>query len=37
MRKYQLHPKLDAFGIKTGIELTVGGILALLLMRWFGM
>ena len=37
MRKYPFLPKLDPLGVKTGLELTVGGIIALLLMRWFGM
>ena len=37
MKKYRLDPKLDPLGVKTGIELTLGGILGLLLMRWFGM
>ena len=37
MKKYPPQPKLDPLGVKTGLELTVGGILALMLMRWFGM
>ena len=37
MKKLPSEPKLDPLGVKTGVELTVGGILALMLMRWFGM
>ena len=28
---------LDPLGVKTGLELSAGGIIALLLMRWLGM
>ena len=37
VKKFPLLPKLDPLGVKTGLELAVGGLLALLLMRWFGM
>jgi hypothetical protein len=37
MKNFSLHPKLDPVGVKTGLGLTLGGILGLLLMRWFGM
>lgn len=37
MRKLPFHPKFDPFGIKIGLELAAGGIIALLLMRWLSM
>jgi len=37
VKKFPFHPKLDPLGVKTGLELASGGIIALLLMRWFGM
>jgi len=37
MKKLPFHPKLDPLGVKTGIELAAGGIIALLLMRWLNM
>jgi len=37
VKKSPFHPKLDPLGVKTGLELAAGGILAMLLMRWFGM
>lgn len=37
VKKFPFLPKLDPLGVKTGLELAAGGILALLLMRWFGM
>jgi hypothetical protein len=37
MRKFPFHPRLDSLGVKTGIELAVGGFVSLLLMRWLGM
>ena len=37
MKKSHFYSKLDPLGIKTGLELVLGGIIALLLMRWFGM
>jgi len=37
MRKYPVNTTLDPVGIKPGLENIVGGIIALLLMRWFGM
>jgi hypothetical protein len=37
VRKFPFHPKLDPLGVMTGLELAVGGIAGLLLMRWFGM
>lgn len=37
MKRFSSHPKFDPLGIKTGIELAVGGIIAMLLMRWLGM
>ena len=37
VKKFPFHPKLDPLGVKTGLELAAGGIVAMLLMRWFGM
>ena len=37
MKKHSAHPKRDPLDVKTGFELALGGILSLLLMRWFGM
>lgn len=37
MKKLSVQLKLDPLGIKTGLELVVGGILATLVMRWLGM
>jgi hypothetical protein len=37
VKKFPFIPKLDPLGVKTGLELAAGGIIALLLMRWFGM
>ena len=37
VKKFPFLPNLDPLGVKTGLELAVGGLLALLLMRWFGM
>ena len=37
MKKHGFRIPLDPLGVKTGIELAVGGIAALLLMRWLGM
>jgi hypothetical protein len=37
MKKSHFHPQFDPLGIKTGIELAIGGVIALLLMRWLGM
>lgn len=37
MRKHPFSPTLDPLGIKTGIELAIGGLVALVLMRWLGM
>lgn len=37
MRKHPLLPRLDPLGLKTGIELAAGGLVALVLMRWLGM
>ena len=37
VKKFPFHPKLDSLGVKTGLELAAGGIIGLLLMRWFGM
>jgi hypothetical protein len=37
MRKHLFSPQLDPLGVKTGIELVAGGIVALVLMRWLGM
>ena len=37
VKKFPFLPKLDPLGVKTGLELAAGGLLALLLMRWFGM
>ncbi len=37
MKKAPFRIPLDPLGVKTGIELAVGGIAALLLMRWLGM
>lgn len=37
MKKSPFHPKLDPLGMKIGLELAAAGILAMLLMRWFGM
>ena len=37
MKKLSVHLKLDPLGIKTGLELAEGGILAMLVMRWLGM
>lgn len=36
MKKFSFHSKLDPLGVKIGFELALGGILALLLMRWLG-
>ncbi len=37
MKKSGLRIPLDPLGVKTGIELAAGGIVAMLLMRWLGM
>jgi hypothetical protein len=37
VRKFPFLSKLDPLGVKVGLELTAGGIIAILLMRWFGM
>jgi hypothetical protein len=37
MKKSHFHSQLDPLGIKTGLELAIGGFIALLLMRWLGM
>lgn len=37
MKKFFAHQKLDPLGIKTGVELVIGGLIAVLLMRWLGM
>jgi hypothetical protein len=37
VNKKFFHPKLDPLGVKTGLELAAGGIVAMLLMRWLGM
>ena len=37
VKKFPFLPKLDPLGVKTGLELAAGGIVAMLLMRWFGM
>ena len=37
VRKFRFHPKFDPLGVKTALELAAGGIIWLLLMRWFGM
>ena len=37
VKKFPFLPKLDPLGVKTGLELAAGGIIGLLLMRWFGM
>ena len=37
VKKFPFLPKLDPLGVKTGLELAAGGIIAMLLMRWFGM
>jgi hypothetical protein len=37
VKKFPFHSKLDPLGVKTGLELAVGGIIGLLLMRWLGM
>jgi len=37
MKKLHFHPKLNPLGIKTGFELALGGMVALVLMRWLGM
>ena len=37
MRKQLPAPKFDPLGVKIGMELVAGGIIALALMRWLGM
>ena len=37
MKKPHARIPLDPLGVKTGLELAAGGIIALLLMRWLGM
>ena len=37
MRKHPPAPKLDPLGVKIGMELVAGGIIALAFMRWLGM
>ena len=37
MKKPHFRTPLDPLGVKTGLELAAGGIVALLLMRWLGM
>ena len=37
MKKPHARMPLDPLGVKTGLELAAGGIIALLLMRWLGM
>lgn len=37
VRKFPFDSKLDPLGVKTGVELVLGGIAAVLLMRWLGM
>lgn len=37
MRKHLFSPRLDPLGVETGIELAIGGLIALVLMHWLGM
>ena len=37
MKKSHFHPHLDPLGVETVLELILGGIMALVLMRWLGM
>lgn len=35
VRKFPLLPKFDPLAVKTALELAAGGVIWLLLMRWF--
>lgn len=37
MKKVHPPQKLDPLDVETAVELSVGGLIALMLMRWFGM